>query len=302
MTKVRSARIDGAVDLAARGVIGGLRTLPYERRVPAMGALTSRILSRALGWRRRIEDNLDHAWPEAPPELRRRILRGVPDNAGRSIMELYSGAEFLARVSDLPLGGPGAAAMVAARDEGRPIVWVPGHFGNYDAARAALIGAGFRIGALYRPMRNAGFDAHYAAAMRSMGGDLFPRGRAGLAGMVRHLRGGGTLAILADLHVGGGAQLTFFGRRAMTALTAAELAARFDALLIPCYGIRRADGLTFDVHAGAPIPEGPPEERMQAINDDLEAQVRARPEQWFWVHRRWRPEASSGAGRGLVGG
>ena len=279
---------DGAVDLAARGLIGALRALPYERRVPAMGALTRRALSRPLGWQARIGAHVDHAWPDAPPALRRRIVAGVADNVGRSIIEMYSGREFVDRVAGLPIGGPGATAMAEARDEGRPIVLVPGHFGNYNAARASLTGAGYRLGALYRPMKNAAFNAHYVRAMEAMGGALFPRGRSGLGGILKHLRGGGMLAIFADLHVGAGAPLTFFGRRAMTTLTPADLAARFDALMVPCYAIRRPDGLTFDIEVAEPIPPGTPEERMQAVNDDLERQVRARPEQWFWIHRRWR--------------
>ena len=288
MTGHRSPARDRAVDLAARAVIGGLRALPYERRVPAMGALTRRALSRPLGWHARIGAHVDYAWPDAPPALRRRIVAGAADNAGRAIMEMYSGEEFVARVADLPVGGPGAEAMAAARDAGRPIVLVPGHFGNYNAARASLAGAGYRLGAIYRPMRNEGFNRHYVSAMEAMGGALFPRGRAGLGESLRHLRSGGMLAVFADLHVGSGAPLTFFGRRAMTALTAAELAAKFDALLIPCHAIRRPDGLRFDIRAGEPIPEGPPEARMQAINDELEARVREHPEQWFWIHRRWR--------------
>ena len=285
---MRAPAAERAVDLASRGLIAALRALPYERRIPAMGRLTAGPLSRALGWRRRIEANLDHAWPDASPELRRRIVRGAADNAGRAIMEMYSGAEFVRRVADLPIGGPGAGALAEARDAGRPIVLVPGHFGNYNAARACLTGAGYRLGAIYRPMSNEGFNRHYLAAMESMGGALFARGRAGLGESLRHLRSGGMLAVFADLHVGAGAPLTFFGRRAMTALTAAELAAKFDALLIPCHAIRRPDGLGFDVHVAEPVPGGSPEARMQAINDELESQVRARPEQWFWIHRRWR--------------
>lgn len=287
---MRGPAADRAVDLGARALIASVRALPYERRVPAMGRLAAGPLGRALGWRRRIARNLDHAWPDAPPELRARVLRGAADNAGRAIIEMYSGAEFVARVRDLPIGGPGAPALAEARGAGRPVVLVPGHFGNYNAARASLTGAGHRLGAIYRPMRNAAFDRHYVAAMESMGGALFARGRAGLGASLKHLRAGGMLAVFADLHVGSGAPLTFFGRRAMTALTAAELAARFDALLIPCHAIRRPDGLSFDIRAGEEVPPGPPEARMQAINDELEARVREHPDQWFWIHRRWRPE------------
>ncbi|MDE3120851.1 MAG: lauroyl acyltransferase, partial [Paracoccaceae bacterium] len=54
------------------------------------------------------------------------------------------------------------------------------------------------------------------------------------------------------------------------------------------YGIRRPDGLSFDIVIEAPIPHGTPQEMTQALNDSLEALVRRHPEQWFWIHRRWK--------------
>ena len=86
------------------------------------------------------------------------------------------------------------------------------------------------------------------------------------------------------------------GEPALTALSAAELALKFDALVVPVYGIRRPD-LGFDLIVGQEIPKGNAEEMTQALNDDLEAQVRAHPEQWIWMHRRWRP-APEGFGAG----
>ena len=74
------------------------------------------------------------------------------------------------------------------------------------------------------------------------------------------------------------------GRR----LTPAELALRYDALLIPVHGIRCPDGLRFRVHVGQPVEPGEPAAMMQALNDDLEMLVRRHMDQWFWVHRRWK--------------
>ena len=71
-------------------------------------------------------------------------------------------------------------------------------------------------------------------------------------------------------------------------LTPADLARRYDALLVPICGIRQPDGLSFKVHVGAPIAAGDPADMMQALNDDLEALIRAHMGQWFWVHRRWK--------------
>ena len=68
----------------------------------------------------------------------------------------------------------------------------------------------------------------------------------------------------------------------------ADLARRYDALLVPICGIRQPDGLSFKVNVGAPIAHGDSRAMMQALNDDLEMLVRRHMDQWFWVHRRWK--------------
>jgi len=85
--------------------------------------------------------------------------------------------------------------------------------------------------------------------------------------------------------------LDFMGQPAKTALSAAELALRFDALLIPFYATRQPDGVSFACEMEAPVPHTDARAMTQALNDSLAARVHANPEQWFWVHRRWRPDA-----------
>jgi KDO2-lipid IV(A) lauroyltransferase len=85
-----------------------------------------------------------------------------------------------------------------------------------------------------------------------------------------------------------GEPLTFFGREARTALSAAELALKYDAALVPTYAIRQPDGLTFEIVVEAPIPPGTAAEMTQALNDSLERLVRGHIDQWFWIHRRWK--------------
>lgn len=271
-----------------RGLIGGLLRLPYRWRVPLCGWVMARVIAPLAGYDRRVRANLAHVMPDLPEAEVRRLMRAVPDNVGRTLIEIYSGAEFAARAAATPITGAGLAALDAAHAAGRPVVLVTGHFGNYDASRAALIARGFRVGALYRPMKDAGFNRHYVAAISRIGTPVFPRGRAGLGDMVRFLRGGGMLGLLIDQHMRRGAPLTFFGKQAMTALSAADLALRYDALLVPTYAIRRPDGLGFDIVVEPPIPPGTPQAMTQALNDSLEALVRRHMDQWFWIHQRWK--------------
>ncbi|RAP40352.1 lauroyl acyltransferase [Rhodovulum viride] len=279
---------DWLTDRVARLLIGTALALPYERRVPFGGWVTRRLIAPVAGYRARAEANLTLVYPGMPADERRRIADAVADNAGRTLIENYSTRAFLARMAEAEPQGPGLAALEAARAAGRPAILVTGHFGNYEAARAALVARGYEIGGLYRPMANPFFNAHYVRTMEAFGGPVFPQGRRGTAGFVRHLRSGGMLVLLTDQHARRGAELHFMGQPALTALSAAELALRYGADLIPFYATRRPDGLSFDIEIEAPVPPSTPREMMQALNDSLEARVRRHPEQWFWIHRRWK--------------
>jgi KDO2-lipid IV(A) lauroyltransferase len=275
-------------DVAIRAVLRLLLALPYDWRVPLTGWLVSHLLAPIAGQRRRVRENLALVVPDLPPADARRVIRRVPENLGRTLIELYSGAEFAGRVARLPITGPGLAAVEAAHAAGRPVMLVTGHIGNYDAIRAALLARGFRVGGLYRPMNNRYFNDHYVQAISRIGTPLFARGRQGLSEMLRFLRSGGMLGLVLDQSMATGARLTFFGKPALTALSAAEMALRYDALVVPAYGIRRPDGLSFDLILEAPIPAAAPEVMTQALNDSLEAQVRLHMDQWLWTHRRWK--------------
>lgn len=274
--------------LALRGLIGGLLRLPYRLRVPLCGWVVSRLIAPVAGWRRRIRANLALIRPAMPPAEVQAITRAVPDNFGRTIIETWSGAEFAARAAAQPLTGPGLAALEAARDAGRPAIVITAHFGNYEAVRVALLARGCRLGGLYRPLDNRALNPAYEAALLRLGQPIFPRGKAGLTAMVRHLRSGGMIEMLIDQHMAHGTPMPFLGQPAKTALTAAEMALRHDAILVPAYGIRRADGLSFDVVVEDPIPPGTPEAMTQALNDSLGRLVDRHPGQWLWIHRRWK--------------
>lgn len=275
-------------DRALRGLIWGLLRLPYRWRVPLCGWVMAQVIAPVAGYRRRVRQNLALVLPDLPKAEVDRIARAVPDNVGRTVIEIYSGADFVRHAVSQPLRGGGVQALAEAHAARRPVILVTGHFGNYDASRAALIARGYRVGALYMPMANRYFNDHYVRAISGIGTPLFPRGRAGLSDMVKHLRSGGMLGMLVDQRMGHGEPLTFFGRPAMTALSAAELALRYDALLVPTYAVRAPDGMSFEIIVEPPIPTGTPEAMTQALNDSLEKLVRQHLDQWFWIHRRWK--------------
>ncbi|MDU8913626.1 lysophospholipid acyltransferase family protein [Aestuariicoccus sp. MJ-SS9] len=275
-------------DRTLRGLIGLALLLPYRVRVPLMGWLAAHVAGPLAGWPKRIRENLALVLPDLPRAEVDRLCRAVPDNFGRTLIEIYSGADFVVRARNATFTGPGLEALERARQEGRPVILNTGHFGNYDAARAALIARGHNMGALYRAMSNPYFNDHYVKAISAIGTPMFEQGKRGMIEMVRHVKSGGVLGILTDLHAPGRPRLSYFGKPVSTSTVTAELALKFNAELIPVYAVRKDNGLDFEIVVQAPIPHSDPETMAQAVNDGLEALVREHMDQWFWIHRRWK--------------
>jgi KDO2-lipid IV(A) lauroyltransferase len=273
---------------AIRAVVACMHALPFRQRSAFMAWVMARVIAPLAGYQRRARKNLTHIWPDLPPVERDRLAIEVSRHSGRTICELFSPDDLIRMSQQAILKGPGLSALEAAKAEGRPVIVISGHFGNYDIVRAALIAHGFHMGGLYRRMNNPLFHDFYLNNISTIGEPLFERGRPGLGAMVRHLKGGGMLGALIDVRANNGVPLPFMGQPALTATSMAELALKYNAVLIPFYAIRQPGGEHFIAYAEDPIPQSDPETMTAALNLSLEARVRETPEQWFWIHNRWK--------------
>jgi KDO2-lipid IV(A) lauroyltransferase len=269
-------------------LISSVNLLPFRQRSAFMAWVMSQVVAPLAGYKKRVRKNLDRVWPENTPEHRDALTKEITGQIGRTVCELFSPQDLLAMSKKTELAGPGLAALEEARAANRPAIVISGHFGNYDIVRAKLIEQGFNVGALYRHMNNPFFHDFYLNNISTIGEPLFERGRPGLSKMVRHLKDGGTLAALIDVRANNGISLPFFDHSALTATSMAELALRYDAILIPFYGTRMPDGESFTADLEAPIPHTDPTTMTKALNASLEARILKNPEQWFWIHNRWK--------------
>lgn len=279
---------DRAVDWAVRSAVRAVMALPYERRVPAFAAFVRRVAGPLAGFRRREMDNLLLIHPDWTAARRRALAEAALDSIGRYAIETYSHADVFARVAGQPILGGGLPHLQRAAAEGRPVLLVSGHFGNVDVVRYALVQRGHAVGAFYRASNNRFINRHYYAATTAVSGPFFAKGRRGLLALARHLRGGGMTSLLFDVRDPTGIPLPFLGRPAMTPTTPALLALRTGALVLPHFGVRRADGLTHDLHLEEPVAHGTPRDMMAEMTARLEARMATDPAQWMWIHRRWK--------------
>ncbi len=282
-----ATKTDWITDRALRGIIGAALALPYATRVRWFGAMVERMVAPAAGYAKRAEEQIRMIWPDTPQAEARRIARACCNNFGRTMIEGYSKGDFTANLAGTTASGDGLAAIAEARAEGRPVLFVTGHFGNHDAARHVLTRMGYRIGGIYKPMSNPYFNEHYLSTIKDVSGPIFPAGREGTAGFVRMLNEGGMGTILFDVRVTKFPKMPFLGKPAHTSTGAGILALKTGALVVPYFATRAPDGLGFEVTVEAPIPTESPEQILTEATARLEARVTAHPEQYFWVHRRW---------------
>lgn len=278
---------DWATDLTLRAIIALLHLLPYRRRVAFSGIISARVIGPLAGYRRRALTNLALIHPDWSTAKRRKVAIASSDNFGRTFIENYSGADLARHLAGTRPTGPGLAALAQAQADGRAVLFVTGHFGNHEVPRHCLAALGYRIGGIYRAMTNPYVNAHYVTTLAQVSGEVFEQGRQ-TAGFVRALRAGQMMTILFDVHDARGIPLPFLGRDAKTSTSPADLALRYNALVIPYFGIRRENGLDFDVVVQEPIPHAPAAEMMRAMTRRLEAQIAQNPGQWLWAHRRWK--------------
>src|SRR6185437_12707464 len=131
------------------------------------------------------------------------------------------------------------------------------------------------------------------ARLRGDQGELIPKGALGSRRAVAALRRGGHLSMLADQKLNDGIAVPFFGRPAMTAPALASLALHYDCAVLPAR-VERLGGARFRLTIHPPLQMPRSGDRaadaaalMAAVNATLESWIRERPEQWFWLHRRW---------------
>lgn len=294
--KIKRGNIEGNLrdyiqSLALRCLLGSMKAFPFSLRLKIIGFITSRVIAPLAGYDTRIKENLALVMPNLAEKTVKMLMREVPASAGRTLAEIYSGAEFKKRAMNACITGGGLKNLEKAMELGQGIILVSGHFGNYDVPRAVLSERGYNVGALYKPFKNPFFDAYYRKKIGEIAKPIIPsNNRASLGEMVRLLKSGGMIGMLVDVHMhkGGTANLKFFGKVASTATSAANLAIKYDLALVPVYGVRLDDHGNYELVIEPPIVHSTPIDMTQEINDSLERQARAHMGQYFWVHRRWK--------------
>jgi KDO2-lipid IV(A) lauroyltransferase len=246
--------------------------------------------------------NIAAAYPDKSKAEIETILKGVWENLGRLAGEFFN----LDRLWDFDPFAPAArqGRIVVApgnverfmklRDDGKPALIFSAHLANWELTPICAKAYGLDAAVFYRPP-NMKFMGEFIREHRaSLMPRLVPAGRAGVFALARELEHGAHVGLLVDQHRKPGARVQFFGRPCWANPMIAQLAREYDC---PVHGARviRLPGYRFRLEITDEI-ELPRDKRgkidvnkaMQSISTVIEGWVREHPEQWLWLHRRWR--------------
>ena len=241
--------------------------------------------------------NLRIAFPEADERQIRRLLRAQWAELGRTLTEFPIVDRIVADTARVQIEGLERLRAIAAGDG--PVVFISGHFSNFELMAAAIVGAGVPCQVTYRAMNNPYVDARVRRSRFRYGVRLFaPKGLDGARELMRAIERGESVALLNDQKFNGGIEAPLFGVMARTAPGPSTFALRFGIPIQPLSIERTGPGARFKVIAHAPFRLEDTGDRaadlaagVARINAFIEERIRARPTEWFWVHRRWPNEA-----------
>ena len=298
----RGAKRTGDALLGALAVrlLKGVRRFDPDRAANFAGRFM-RAIGPLLPENRLGRANLTAAFPEKSAAEIEAILSGVWDNLGRM------GAEFtqLDRLSDydaahperpsrIELGQKTIDLFAELRNDGKPALIFAAHLANWELPAITAAKYGLASAILYRQPNIAGIDRWLRETRTASMGELISTGLDAPVKIADALHRGAHVGMLVDQYYVRGVEVTFFGRRTTANPLLARLARHFDC---PIHGVHvvRLPGNRFRPElsdAIAPARDGQGKidiaGTMQIITTVIEGWVREHPEQWLWLHRRWR--------------
>lgn len=291
--RVRFARrhITYAAEAAAFLVISSVFSAMPVDWASNVGGYVGRVIGPRLGVSRRALRNLRRVMPENDEAENQRILLRMWDNLGRSVAE-YPHLSRICCATSGRVEVVGGAVLTHLLQSDESAIFFGGHFANWEVGPSVIHGLlGTSLLSVYRAANNPWVDRLMRRRLPTR--QAVAKGPAGGRDLLRHLRQGGHVAMLVDQKMNDGIPVPFFGRDAMTAPAIARLALRFGKPVVPIR-VERLAGARFRFTVLPPIHMADTGDAaadvlaaMSRVNAVIERWIRACPEQWLWVHRRW---------------
>ncbi len=274
--------------------IGLVRLLGVDAASAFGGWLLKRI-GPLTGAHKTARRNLRLCFPEKDDAWHEAMLAAQWENVGRLSAEFPLMDKLVPSTGRVELVNGERLAQIKA--SGVPVVFVSGHLSNWEVMPAAIVDSGVICEMTYRAANNPYIDKRWKESRARYGVQLFaPKGGDGSRELLAGMSRGASVALMNDQKFNSGVAGTFFGHLVHTAPAPTRLALRFGTVLQPM-SVQRLKGARFRAVVHDPIEVPDTGDRtadikagVDAVNAFMEARIRERPQEWFWVHKRWANE------------
>jgi KDO2-lipid IV(A) lauroyltransferase len=173
----------------------------------------------------------------------------------------------------------------------KPVVFISGHFNNFELMAMQIEKNGINLAAIYRPLNNVFLNKTMELIRtKYICKNQIKKGRSGTRQILENLKQGNSIALMIDQRVTEGIKIDFFGHLASTTTIPAQIIKKYECDLVPIY-IERLEKYNFKMYVSQPIvinPKKSQEEISEHLNKILEKMILKNPDQWIWTHNRWK--------------
>ena len=235
-----------------------------------------------------IISNLTKAFPNLGFDEKENIIENVWSNYGKIFAE-YMFIKNLSETKKIIVENQDILEKI--KKEKKPVIFISGHFNNFELLAMIIEEAGVDVAALYRPLNNFFLNKMMVNIRKKyICKKQIPKGITGVKDMAKEFKNGTSLALMIDQRVSQGVKIDFFNHPAYTTTLPAQFVKKYGCTIVPVY-IERTNKHYFKVKIDKPInfdETNTLDQITLSLNNWLEKKIIQNPDQWIWSHNRWK--------------
>ena len=241
--------------------------------------------------KKKIEDNLKNSSIGSDDLDRKKIIKNMWGNYGRILAEYPFLKKFKNNIFKKYIEIEGINYLEEIKKNKKKVVFISGHFNNFELMAMHLENSGLNVAAIYRPLNNIFLNGIMEKIrLNHICKKQIKKGKSGTRELLQVFKDGYSIALMIDQRVSEGIKSKFFNRSALTTTIPAQLVKKYNVEVVPVY-IERKNGVYFKMQINKPIlfnENKSFEEITDRLNKILEEMILKNPDQWIWSHDRWK--------------
>ena len=238
-----------------------------------------------------IETNIRRAIPNISLQEMNNIKTGMWNNYGRTLSEYMFLRNFRNDKLDSGINIEGKEILEQVKHEKNPVIFVSGHFSNFELMAMQIEKAGVNLAAIYRPLNNLFLNVLMERIRKKyICKKQIKKGTSGVRELLKLYKNGYAIALMIDQRVSEGIKSRFFDEDAFTTTIPAQFIKKFNCKVVPIY-IERINNIKFNIKIEKPIEflkDTSTSKITRDLNIYLERMILKNPSKWIWSHNRWK--------------